>query len=254
MRCWTPILLAALAFGLAASLAHATEPRVRLHLVGDSTLSDKLPEKRPETGWGEPFATLFEPGAMVVVNHARNGRSTRSFLAEGRWQAVLDAADAGDYVVLQFGHNDASAHKLDRYTPLPQYRDNLARFVREARAARLHPLLLTPVARRRFSDTGALESTHGDYPRVVRELASELEVPLIDAESLSSDLLSNAGPERSRLCFLHLARGEHPNYPQGLQDDTHFSPSGAAAIAERMALELRRQSHPLAAWLRTPSR
>lgn len=254
MKCWHPILRALLACSLTASLAHAAEPRVRVHLAGDSTLSDKRPEKRPETGWGEPFAALFEADAVVVVNHARNGRSTRSFLAEGRWQALLDAADAGDHVFLQFGHNDASAHKPDRYTPLPEYRENLARFVREARAEGLQPLLLTPVARRRFNDSGALEPSHGEYPEAVRELAAELRVPLVDAEAISSELLSNAGPERSRELFLHLTPGEHPNYPRGLQDDTHFSPHGAAAIAQLIALDLQRQTHPLAAWLRGPRR
>lgn len=240
----------------AASNAYAETAgaAVRVHLAGDSTMSDKLPEKRPETGWGEPFAGLFRPGAAWVVNHARNGRSTRSFSDEGRWDALLDSASEGDYVLLQFGHNDASEHKPDRYTPIGQYQDNLRRFVTEAQARGLRPLLLTPIARRRFDADGILQPSHGDYPHAVRELARELDVPLIDAERISSALLQEAGASASRHDFLHLAPGTHPNYPEGLQDDTHLSPAGAARVARAVTDELRRQQHPLAALLQAPLR
>ena len=251
MKRWIGVL-GLLVLGLLAAGAAPAETPIRLHLAGDSTLADKLPEKRPETGWGEPFAMLFTAGSVRVINHARNGRSTRTFIEEGRWQALLDSAAPGDHVFLQFGHNDASEHKPDRYTPLPQYRENLRRFVLEARAAGLHPLLLTPVARRRFDAAGALQPSHGEYPQAVRALAEELAVPLVDAEALSSALLIDAGVQGSSHYFLHLAAGEHPNYPQGLQDDTHFSPAGAAAVAYATAEALRDQAHPLAAKLASP--
>lgn len=239
---WVALVLV---LGLPATVS-ASEGLIRLHLAGDSTLSDKLPEKRPETGWGEAFAGLFEPGAVLVLNHARNGRSTRTFIEEGRWTALLESAAAGDHVFLQFGHNDASENKPDRYTPLAEYRENLQRFVREARAAGLQPLLLTPVARRRFDEAGRLQPSHGAYPDAVRALAIELDVPIIDAERLSEALLQRAGPAASRHFFLHLPAGAHPNYPSGLQDDTHFSPAGAAAVAREIARALRAQIHPLA--------
>ncbi len=251
MKRWIGVL-GLLVLGLLAAGAAPAETPIRLHLAGDSTLADKLPEKRPETGWGEPFAMLFTAGSVRVINHARNGRSTRTFIEEGRWQALLDSAAPGDHVFLQFGHNDASEHKPDRYTPLPQYRENLRRFVLEARAAGLHPLLLTPVARRRFDAAGARQPSHGEYPQAVRALAEELAVPLVDAEALSSALLIDAGVQGSSHYFLHLAAGEHPNYPQGLQDDTHFSPAGAAAVAYAIAEALRDQAHPLAAKLASP--
>lgn len=231
---------------LHAASAPRAAPPIRLHLAGDSTLADKAPEKRPETGWGEPFAALFVPGSVLVVNHARNGRSTRTFIEEGRWQALLDSATPGDHVFLQFGHNDASEHKPDRFTPLPQYRENLRRFVLQARESGLHPLLLTPVARRRFDAAGQLQPSHGGYPQAVRRLAEELGVPMVDAEALSSAMLIAAGPLPSRQFFLHLAAADHPNYPRGLQDDTQFSPAGAAAVASAISEALRAQSHPLA--------
>jgi lysophospholipase L1-like esterase len=218
---------------------------LRLHLAGDSTMSDKRPERRPETGWGEALAGLFEPGSVLIINHARNGRSTRTFIEEGRWAALLKSAAPGDHVFLQFGHNDASENKPDRYTPLPDYRGNLQRFVREARAAGLQPLLLTPVARRRFDEAGHPQPSHGAYPDAVRALALELDVPMIDAERLSEALLKRAGPEASKHLFLHLPADAHPNYPGGLQDDTHFSPAGAAAVATEIAAALRAQTHPL---------
>jgi lysophospholipase L1-like esterase len=244
------IAVAAFLSVLASSAALADAP-LRLHLAGDSTMSDKLPEKRPETGWGEPFAALFAPGSVLVINHARNGRSTRTFIEEGRWKALVEDLGEGDLVFIQFGHNDQSEHKPDRYTPLPEYRANLERFVREVRARGGEPLLLTPIARRRFDGAGELQPSHGDYPAAVRELARSLSVPLIDAEALSSAPLRAAGVEGSKALFLHLPAGAHPNYPQGLTDDTHLSPAGARLIAEAVARALREAEHPLAARLQS---
>lgn len=90
-------------------------------------MAKKLPEKRPETGWGEMLARFFEEGKVVIDNRAQNGRSTRTFIAEGRWQALIDALQSGDYVFIQFGHNDESKEKVDRYTPPNDFRNNLGR-------------------------------------------------------------------------------------------------------------------------------
>jgi lysophospholipase L1-like esterase len=249
-----PILLLKASLLSLALLSGALAEPLRLHLAGDSTLSDKLPEKRPETGWGEALAGLFAPGQVLVINRAMNGRSTRTFIEEGRWQALLDTLAPGDVVFIQFGHNDASEHKLDRYTPADDYQANLARFVTDVRAADAEPVLLTPVARRRFDAAGELQPSHGEYPQRVRALAEQLDVPLIDAEALSSAVLVNAGPAASAALFLHLAPAAHPNYPQGLQDDTHFSPAGARAVAEAVAQALRESGHPLATKLQAPAR
>lgn len=211
---------------------------VQIFLAGDSTMSVKDPAKYPETGWGMPFAGFWKP-AVTVHNRAVNGRSTKSFIAEGRWQAILDDLRAGDYVFIQFGHNDEAITKGERYTTPEQYRANLERFVSDVRAADAHPILLTPVGRRKFDDQGKVVQTHPERSPIVREVARELAVPLIDADLLSQELYQELGPETSKLLFLQLAPGEHPNYPNGVDDNTHFNELGARMIAQMVLGELR---------------
>ena len=218
-----------LLFALAGA-ATAKEP-VTIHLAGDSTMAKKLPEKRPETGWGEALPKFFRADRVVVNNHAKNGRSTRLFIEQNLWQGLLDSLKEGDYVFIQFGHNDGAKDKPDRYTPPEDYRANLIRFVREARERKATPVLFTPVMRRKFMKEGAFVDQHGVYPGIVREVAAELKVPLIDMHRMSEQVLVRLGPEESRKLFLQLKPGENPNYPNGIEDNTHFNPDGA----ERMA-------------------
>jgi lysophospholipase L1-like esterase len=225
---------------------------VTVFIAGDSTAAQKLVTRRPETGWGERLQQHFDIDAVRVQNHARNGRSTRTFVAEGRWQAVVDELRPGDYVLIQFGHNDGSPDKVDRYTPPADYRRNLARFVAEARARRANPVLMTPVVRRRFDDACRFYDTHGEYPDLVRSVAAELGVPLIDMHRASERVLREHGAERSRGLFLHLAPGEHANHPAGLRDDTHFSPAGAERMAELAVQGIRDAVPALAAHLVPP--
>ena len=128
----------------------AQKSPVTIFLAGDSTMAAKLPEKRPETGWGEMLGAHFKHGKVRIENRAMNGRSTKTFISEGRWQAVVDDLKKGDYVFIQFGHNDSSKDKGERYTPPEDYRKNLIRFVKDVRAKKAHAVLLTPVMRRRF--------------------------------------------------------------------------------------------------------
>ncbi|HYW12359.1 MAG TPA: GDSL-type esterase/lipase family protein, partial [Longimicrobium sp.] len=148
-----------------------------------------------------------------------------------------------------FGHNDGSPDKADRYTPPADYRRNLARFVAEARARQANPVLMTPVVRRRFDQAGGFCDTHGEYPDLVRAVAAELEVPLIDMHRASERVLRDHGAERSRGLFLHLAPGENANYPAGLQDDTHFSSAGAELMAALVVQGIRDAVPALAAHL-----
>jgi len=222
----------------------------RIFLVGDSTMADKPLAGNPERGWGQMFPA-FLTGSAVVRNHARNGRSTRSFLNEGRWQAVRDQLQPGDYVFIQFGHNDAKKADTSRYADAhTDYRDNLLRFVREARSKGAVPVLITPVCRRKFDSTGAFVDSHADYPGVVREIAAAEYVPLIDLHARSRELIERIGPEESKKFFLWVKSGVYRSLPEGKRDDTHFSAPGAATVAGLVVEEIRGLGIPLGRYLR----
>ena len=223
--------------------------RVTLHLAGDSTMAAKRVEKRPETGWGEWLQEKFDSSRVRVLNHAQNGRSTRTFISEGRWQAIVDSLQPGDYVFIQFGHNDQSRDKLDRYTPPADFQNNLRRFIRDTRAKNAVPVLLTPIVRRRFDSTRTFYDVHGEYPSLTRAVATELKVALVDVHRSSEALLKSYGMDSSRALFLQLEPGEHPNYLHGVNDNTHFSPLGARLMAELVVSELRKSSIGLRTFL-----
>jgi len=209
---------------------------IRVYLAGDSTMADKRPEKRPETGWGEMLQQYFHPEKVKIENHAQNGRSTRTFISENRWQTIVDKLKKGDYVFIQFGHNDQSKEKVDRYTPPEDYRKNLIRFIEDVRAKNANPVLFTPVMRRKFDAEGKFVDQHGVYPGIVREVAKEHKTPLIDMHRTSEKVLVNYGVEESKKLFLQLQAGENPNYPNGVNDNTHFNPRGAEEMV-KLAVE-----------------
>jgi lysophospholipase L1-like esterase len=214
---------------LLLGLGLAPPDAITVYMIGDSTMSEKEVEAYPETGWGTPFAVFFDE-SVTVENHARNGRSTRTFLEEGRWQPVVENLEAGDYVFIQFGHNDEVPSK-EQYTTEENFKANLTKFVAETREKGGMPILLTPVARRHFADDGTLEKTH-PYARLTRTVAKAHDVALIDHTKKSKALLRELGSEDSKFLYNHLEPGQHPNYPQGREDDTHFNNYGARRMAE----------------------
>ena len=219
-----------------------------IFLIGDSTMADKPLIGNPERGWGMALPMFLKEG-MCVENHAKNGRSTRSFIREGRWDSVAHALKAGDYVLIQFGHNDAKAADTNRYAaPRTEYRQNLLRFVRETREKGGIPILLTPVARRKFSQ-GQVVDSHTEYSAVVKEIGREESVAFIDLDSLSMNLLAVTGEEESKGLFLWLRAGVLSRLDTGRIDNTHFSSRGARAIAEMVASEIRKQDLPLVRFL-----
>ena len=229
-------------------LACGTVPRATptIYLIGDSTAANKQEDKRPETGWGEALAGYFQPG-IVVDNHARNGRSTRSFRNEGLWDAVQAKLQPGDYVFMQFGHNDPKEGET-RFSSPAQYKDNLEAFAREARAKGANPVILTPVVRRHF-ENGQLVATHGDYPEMAREAAHELGIPLIDMTVKSKEVVQRYGDPASTELYLWVEEGANENYPDGVEDNTHFSPLGAQLMAGLVADGIREQKLPLRRYL-----
>jgi len=235
---------------LFSAAAFAQRSPVTIFLAGDSTMAAKLPDKRPETGWGEMLGGHFKDGAVRVENRAMNGRSTKTFISEGRWQKIIDDLRKGDFVFVQFGHNDESKDKGERYTPPEDYRKNLIRFVEEVRAKGGNPVLLTPVMRRRFDKDGKFYDTHGEYPGIVRDVAKELKSSLIDMHRSSEVVIVKYGVEGSRKLFLQLKPGENANYPSGIEDNTHFSPLGAEEMAQLVVDGIRANKLKLSKYLR----
>lgn len=242
-------LLLILALWCVVGAVAAEQRPTHVYLIGDSTCANKnLDKENPERGWGQLFRAFFTE-AVFVENHAMNGRSTKSFRDEGRWEPIYTQMQPGDYVFIQFGHND---EKVDRpkVGSVPEvFAENLRRYVRETREKGATPILLTPIARRHFTDEGALIKTHGEYPDRVRQVAEEMDVTLLDMETLTDAWLRELGDEPSRDYFVWVKPGTSPLYPDGRQDNTHLNVQGAHHIARMVATCLKKQVPALAAHL-----
>jgi lysophospholipase L1-like esterase len=204
-------------------------------------MADKVkPDENPEKGWCQVLPSFFDLNKITIDNRAVNGRSTKSFINENRWESVYKSLKKGDYVFIQFGHNDEKVADSTRYTnPHTAYRHNLIRFVTETREKGAIPILFSSITRRNFNEKGVLIGTHGDYPLETRLVAQEYQVPFIDLEYFSEMLEQTYGPEKSKELHLHFKSGEHPYYPEGKADDTHLSLKGATEIAKIVVRELR---------------
>lgn len=221
-----------------------------LYMMGDSTMADKPDLNYPERGWGQLLPTFFD-STFVIENHAKNGRSTRSFIYEGRWDSLFAKLNQGDFLVIQFGHNDGSVQKTERYATPVEYRYNLKKFVTEARAKGVKPILCTPIVRRNFEE-GKLVDMHGEYPGIVREVAAELKVPLIDMHQKSQKLVADLGEEGSLPLFLQIPAGVYEKVPEGKIDNTHTSEKGAIAIASLFVEGVKEQHLELEKFLKNP--
>ncbi|MFC7681405.1 rhamnogalacturonan acetylesterase [Paenibacillus sp. GCM10028914] len=207
-----------------------------LFIAGDSTAAIKGATEKPMTGWGEYLQDYFNP-SVRINNQAVNGRSTKSFMAERRLEAIEKEMLAGDYLFIQFGHNDGKLEDPLRYAdPSTEYQSNLEQFIESARRSNVTPVLLTSVSRRRFLEDGTLDPLAvGEYPDAMRQVAVSTKTPLLDIFAASQELYRALGVEGTRPLFMHLAEHAHPNYPNGIIDDTHFSDMGARKIAELVA-------------------
>lgn len=241
-----------LIFSVLAMLAFSLpeKKKIKIFIAGDSTASIKETKAFPETGWGMPFVYFWD-STITVVNKAKNGRSTKSFRNEGLWQQILAESSEGDYVLIQFGHNDEVPTKSNATTE-PEFRNNLTVFISEARDKKINPILLTPVARRKFDSTGRIVGTHDVYAQIVREVAAKENVPMIDMDKKGQQLYQQMGVENSKLLFLQLNPGEHPNYPDGKEDNTHFSELGARLVAQLVLQEIKNKIPELAEHIYSP--
>ena len=221
-----------------------------LYIVGDSTVTDQPQDGYPYTGWGQ-MLPLFIKTDAAVANYAVSGRSSKSFLEEGRLTPILDQMNANDYLFIQFGHNDQKLDAERATTPFTTYKEYLNIYIQEARLRGAVPILVTPVQRRFFDNAGKIIDTHGDYITAMKELAEEENVPLIDLAEESRQLFEALGPKETKSLFMWAWPGEFPNFPKGAEDNTHFQERGGIAVATLVADCIKNQNiQPLIRYLR----
>lgn len=241
--------------GILVLSAFKGEQRVRIFMIGDSTMANKdVSGGKLERGWGMMLKNFFTDN-VIVNNHALNGRSSKSFIAEGHWQKVVEQIRPGDYVFIQFGHNDEKADTLRHTDPGTSFDDNLRRFVNETRLKGGIPVLFNSVVRRTFADSktavedddkrdnssnylaegDTLVDTHGAYLLSPRNVAVELDVPFVDANKITHDLEEGLGPDGSKKLHMWYRPGEVEYLPDGRQDNTHYNVYGAYIVAGLLA-------------------
>ena len=223
----------------------------RLFVAGDSTAQTYDPAQTVMHGWAQDLQPLFDADSLIVVNHAIGGRSTGTFIAEERWAKIVADLQPGDWVAIQFGHNDTSPNR-QRYVAPEQYKANLQRMCREAREKGAHPMILTSIVMRTWFD-GRLEDRRNhfqEYIQLARDAAKEIDVPLIDMNVLTSAIVIYLGDDASKELYFHVKAGDHPKITADKADDTHLRAAGAQLYAKLFAGEIARQRIPLAKWLK----
>lgn len=230
-----PALLIFIA-SLVLLLTSADEKVTTIFMVGDSTMANKdISHNRKERGWGMALQCYFDD-AIHIDNHAVNGRSSLSFINEGRWDKVIEKLKPGDYVIIQFGHNDEKPDKARHTEPGSTFDYNLAKFVRETREHGGIPILMNSVVRRIFAEeSDTLQDTHGLYAVAPRDVAIRMNVLFVDANRITHDLEQELGVEASKELHMWFLPGEEPSVPNGKQDNTHYNVHGAHVVARLLA-------------------
>lgn len=238
-------LLVLSAFGLKSKVT-------TIYLIGDSTVADYSLEadyqsKRfPLVGWGQVFQPFFQKDSLKLVStilgnakevkiddRAKGGRSTRTFFQEGRWASVYKSLQKGDVVMMQFGHNDGSVEKTERYVNIEGYKEFLRLFINQTREKGATPIVMTPVARNYPWKDGKLTNVHGEYPQAAKDVAKELNVKVIDLNELSMEFFASKGQEYvTQNYFMNFEAGLHQAYPNGQKDNTHFQAEGGKEVAK----------------------
>lgn len=228
----------------------AVPQTLKLFIAGDSTVTDQKQGGAPYAGWGQMLPALFKHD-VCIDNHAISGRSSKSFIDEGRLTTIADQMQSGDFLLIQFGHNDEKNDSARGTEPFTTYKDYLLQYIEVARTKGANPILITPVSRRYFDANGLLMDTHGDYIVAVKELAAEQQVPLIDLAEQTKTLLESLGEEQSKSLFVWLYPGEYIHFPDGMEDNTHFQEQGAYQVAQLVAERIRELAiQPLLMYLR----
>ncbi len=213
-----------------------------IYLAGDSTVVDQ--DTEPWAAWGQMLPRLFRPG-VVVANHAESGETVKSFVTEQRLAKVMSLIQPGDYLLMQFGHNDQKPNAV----PLDEYRKLLVDSIEQARAKGATPVLVTSMNRRTFDDGGKIKNSLAGYPDAMRSIATAQHVALIDLNAMSKTLFEAMGPEGSTKAFMHYPANAFPNQTKAISDDTHFNKYGAYELARCVALGIRSARLPIAKFL-----
>ena len=212
-----------------------TESAKRILWAGDSTVQYNSSKTYPQTGIGQALPIYLRPHVQVL-NYAKNGRSTRSFIEEGRWALIEKELKAGDFLFVQFGHNDEKLDGVRGTMPYGDYYHNLKKFVDFARSKGAYPVLITPLSRRLFDEEGKLNNhSHGEYYEAAVKLAADEKVPMVDLTKKSFELIKALGDDSSKSLFMHLKPDTYKNYPEGKTDNTHLQYAGAVAFAGLIA-------------------
>ena len=205
--------------------------RTTIFIAGDSTAADYPKSKYPMHGWGQMLSRFFDEN-VEVDNKAINGRSTKSFIDEGRLEEIEQKITKGDYLFIQFGHNDEKKEDEARYTrPFIEYKENLKKFAEAALKNKAYPVFFTPIVRRCFDDRRELINSHGEYICAMKGSATELNVPIVDLHQFTWDSVSSAGADESKKYYMCVEPGKYKNYPEGLEDNTHLIRKGALHVA-----------------------
>jgi len=227
------------------------QKKITIFTIGDSTMADKDTTKNnPERGWCQVLPVFFDENRIKIDNHAKNGRSSKSFIEEGLWKVVLDRLQKGDYLFIQFGHNDSKPDVARKTDPHTTYRENLVRYVKESREKGAIPVLFTSIVRRSFDRDGKAINTLSEYPSVTREVGKEFNVPVIDLNASTEKLISTMGVEGSKALFMHIEPGISQREPNGRTDNTHLNPLGAFKVAELAVNEMKTQKLPFTQFLK----
>ncbi len=237
-------ILVVLSLATLMILSFKSADKVNVWMIGDSTMANKQPDKAPETGWGMVMNEFVKTN-VAVHNHALNGRSSKSFLDEGRWTVIYDSIQPGDYVIIQFGHNDEKPAEKLHTDPSTTYKQLLKKYIDEARAKGANPIICSSIVRRHFDGKGGLKDTHGAYISAAREIAVETGTPYVDMEAKTRTVVAGLGSEKSKSLYLFCKPGEYPNRKDGVQDSTHLNRRGALTVAGLFVKEVKKQKLPL---------
>ncbi len=213
--------------------------KIKVYLVGDSTCHTNNSDTFPQVGWGQLFGEYLKDN-YEVINLAQNGRSTKSFIDEGWFDVVKKNISKGDYLFIQFGHNDEKADEKRHTDPFTTYQENLLFFINTARNVGATPVLCSSIYRRHFDSNGKIiDNCHLDYPKAMEELAHKENVNYIDMCELTKQELIKIGDEPSKELFMNFGKGIYPNYPEGKEDNTHLREKGARMVISLLVNEMK---------------